>query len=550
MRILGLPAPLALGAALALPLLSQPARWEEAIPHDRLLSEQVLALAVDTNDVTWIGTSKGVTRWQSAQSTHFTTWDALPASEIRDIAVDARNVKWFATRSGVASFDDREWRTLDTALGLVSNDVTSIAVDFENVKWFGTKGGLSRFDGSTWTSFTLQSGDLPSDSVNQVAVGHDGNVWVATDGGVAHYDGADWQIHSRRDGLASDHVTSIAVDRHGLVWCGTAEGLSVFDGTNWYGFVEEGREPLGGRERFPRLEFVAAVFIDPANEAWIVTRVNCGEYSGAALRLFHYDHEALRVRYRAACTWDHLAASLAVDESGSLLIGLSGDPSHSGVFRSRLTVDQAAEPVRFEMEEHWFWPTPGPSDPLSRRVIIDDISETVSGGLTLKRRANGGSLLRVGGKLLISTDTRGDVLWEKTLGAGRVLGYRGRTWRLLYCSGSGTGTGLETLSIGPHRGVVVGARTPGSSLDRGSTFVAALHRGIGLPWEGEVPLRRFHKGRERVLQLVGELAGHPERLRLRWNRCFRRRRQGHPILVQSSKSELPHWPRSALRARW
>ena len=428
MRILGLPVPLILGAAMALPLLSQPARWE-VLPRDSfqhlslaLLSDQVLAVAVDSNSATWIGTTKGVTRFLNGQSIHFTTWDVLPDSEIRAIAVDRQNVKWFATRRGVSSFDDKNWISIDETGGLVSNVITSIAVGPDDAKWFGTPAGLSRFDGSTWASFTLEAGDLPSNTVNQVAIGPDGGVWVATSRGVAHYDGAEWQEHSRRDGLASDYVTSIAVDRHGLVWCGTDEGLSVFDGADWYGFVEEGREPPAGRERHPRLELVTAVLIDPANEAWIVTRVNCGEYAGAALRLFHYDHEALRERFATACTWDQLAASLAVDERGRLLIGLSGEPSHSGVFRSGSAVDHSAEPVPFEMEKHWFWPTPGNSEHVPSRVLLDDIRAAEGGGLTLERKADGGFLLSVGRQLVVSTDTDGDTLWTRTFQDESVVG--------------------------------------------------------------------------------------------------------------------------------
>ena len=451
MRILGLPAPLVLQAAMALPLLSQTARWEEAIPRDRLLSEQVLALAVDTDNVTWVGTPKGVTRWQNAHSTHFTTWDALPASEIRDIAVDRQNVKWFATRSGVASFDDREWRTLDTALGLVSNDVTSIAVDFENVKWFGTKGGLSRFDGSTWTSFTLQSGDLPSNSVNQVAVGPDGDVWVATDAGVAHYDGADWQVYSRLDGIPRDSVTAIAVDQHGLVWCGTtAPGLSVFNGTYWYGFVEEGRVPLGEnpRPRFPGV--VTAVFVDPANDLWLATGNHLFAFVIDDAGVLHYNREEYGPAQRLT--------SFAVDGEGSILVGLDG----GGVFRSRFRVDEPSVSDRFESGELWFWSIPGQPDYIkSRRVLLDDIRPTSSDGMILKGMADGGTLLSIGGRLLVRTDIGGDTLWTRTLEDESVAGIEeapGDCCTVLAdASGSGPGPSWKLYRFG-HGGELLWER--------------------------------------------------------------------------------------------
>ncbi len=53
---------LVLGTVSASPLFSEDESWKIAIPGDRLASDQVLSVAVDKNNVTWIGTADGVSR--------------------------------------------------------------------------------------------------------------------------------------------------------------------------------------------------------------------------------------------------------------------------------------------------------------------------------------------------------------------------------------------------------------------------------------------------------------------------------------------------------
>ena len=381
----------------ALPIPSQ-SKWERLVSGDRLLSPQILAVAVDENNVTWIGTQRGVSRLENGELTHFTTWDGLEGSEIRDITVDKENVKWFATNGGISSFDGQNWMGFGEADGLVWNEVTSVAIDSDNVKWFGTKNGLSRFDGFTWTSFTVSDG-LPSNRINQVAVGPEGDVWVATDEGAGRYDGESWENYNRGDGLASNFVKSVAIDQHGVVWCGTRRGLSVFDGKYWDSFEHQDGVWLTG---------VTTVFIDPANEVWI-----------AATLADHWGSDdtygILYNRTKFTIFMEHPGTNItfAADANGSILAGVY-NWDKPALFRSTFRVDGSPESLRYRNEEPWFLRKSDNPGTLSRRVLLEREPGPLN-RILVRSLSDGRFLLDVGGQLLVNADASGNVLWTKTL---------------------------------------------------------------------------------------------------------------------------------------
>jgi hypothetical protein len=101
------------------------------------------------------------------------------------IAIDNAGNKWIGTYRGLAKFDGVSWTVYNTSnSGLPNNDVEAIAIDNTGNKWIGTYGeGLAKFDGVNWTVFNISNSGLLSDYVYAIAIDNAGNKWIGTWGG-------------------------------------------------------------------------------------------------------------------------------------------------------------------------------------------------------------------------------------------------------------------------------------------------------------------------------------------------------------------------------
>ncbi len=106
----------------------------------------VLDLAVDNNNVLWIGTwGAGLSRFDGVSWTTYTAGgESIGGNFVHVLEVDSEGTLWIGTDGGVTRFDGKTWTTYTTADGLLHNDVFSIAFDQQGNKWFGTWIGLSK----------------------------------------------------------------------------------------------------------------------------------------------------------------------------------------------------------------------------------------------------------------------------------------------------------------------------------------------------------------------------------------------------------------------
>lgn len=106
----------------------------------------VLDIAVDHNNVLWIGTwGAGLSRFDRK---HWHTYVAgngtIGGNFVHALEVDSKGILWIGTDHGVTRFDGTHWTTYTTSDGLLDNNVFSIAFDAMGNKWFGTWSGLSK----------------------------------------------------------------------------------------------------------------------------------------------------------------------------------------------------------------------------------------------------------------------------------------------------------------------------------------------------------------------------------------------------------------------
>jgi ligand-binding sensor domain-containing protein len=104
---------------------------------------------------------------------------------ILDIALDRNDVKWIGTwGAGLSRFDSnappgRQWTSYSTADGLGGHFVHVLKFDKDGALWIGSEGGLTVYKGGEWTTYTTTDG-LLDNNVFSLAFGDNGIVWVGT----------------------------------------------------------------------------------------------------------------------------------------------------------------------------------------------------------------------------------------------------------------------------------------------------------------------------------------------------------------------------------
>ncbi len=152
----------------------------------------VYAITVNPKDnLPIFGTSDGIAIYDDVRD----SWTQLPIDSppVISVAVDLQNVFWMGKWSGMTRYDRSTGAihdfTYDNTGGqLPLGYIHAVTTDLGKTRWFGTDYGLVRFQDTTWTTFThATTPELPNNVVNAIIYDSNGNLWIGTNGGVAVY---------------------------------------------------------------------------------------------------------------------------------------------------------------------------------------------------------------------------------------------------------------------------------------------------------------------------------------------------------------------------
>ena len=123
---------------------------------DGLLSNTVHCVYKDTRGFLWIGTDRGLQRWNGSSFLNFRHLNADSNSiwneDIGSITEDRRHDIWLCTRGGIIKFDYRNGKLTNFNYGFKNgkqielSEVYSFFEDSKGRKWMGTGTGLFLFD--------------------------------------------------------------------------------------------------------------------------------------------------------------------------------------------------------------------------------------------------------------------------------------------------------------------------------------------------------------------------------------------------------------------
>jgi len=245
----------------------------------------IRSLHRDADGSLWIGTRNGLSHFDGATTSNYTTEDGLAGNDIASVTQDASGTLWVAAENGGlsrregenfvqvhltdieanrslngvhATPDGRIWvggtglfcvtgtnivRYSETN-GLPAAQVFKVTSGPDHRLWLGTDMGLVSFDGSRFVNVVREAGLVPF-VADGPRVAPDGSVWFGSWGqGLWRYDPTappgsrfrHWTVH---DGLISDLVWSVEFGPDKTIWVATGDGVSRFDGTNFVNFTRE-----------------------------------------------------------------------------------------------------------------------------------------------------------------------------------------------------------------------------------------------------------------------------------------------------------------------
>lgn len=206
------------------------ASWVTYGPEDGLAGSNVQAIAADSQNRIWIGTTGGLSIWTGSTFFNLTSANGLPNDDITALQADD-DVMWIGTRGGgLLRFENNQLQLFNTNnSNLPANSIVALARAADSTLWIGTDAGVARFVDSELTGDAATGSDLAGAAVRTLAAGPDGEVWVVKVGEsnaadeLYRYDGEAWSPFdaAQRPG---PHITTLLVDAEGDLWLGTTDG--------------------------------------------------------------------------------------------------------------------------------------------------------------------------------------------------------------------------------------------------------------------------------------------------------------------------------------
>ncbi|MGB2635331.1 MAG: two-component regulator propeller domain-containing protein [Candidatus Acidiferrum sp.] len=181
---------------------------------------KINCLLVSPNGELWIGTDRGLLRWNGTKITAEGVAASLAHVQVLSAIRDRDSNIWFGTAKGLIRLSP-EGVALDTANPRSSGPVNALFEDREGNIWSGGPQGIDRLRDSAFITYSVSG--LTSESGGPVYVDQAGRVWFAPYEGGLQWLAGEKNGDVTTAGLAQDVVYSIAGDE-GDLWVGRQQG--------------------------------------------------------------------------------------------------------------------------------------------------------------------------------------------------------------------------------------------------------------------------------------------------------------------------------------
>jgi len=204
-----------------------------------LSSDQVFALAEDSDGGLLVGTPDGLNRIRKGVISVVTSADGLADDFVRSIFRDNDGSLWMGTRRGLSHWKNGRFETYTQREGLGSDLVGAVLRDGGGALWIGTLHGLSRLAHGRITNFTTKDG-LSSDIVTALHEDGQRSLWIGTgDGGLNRYRNGKFARYEPGLGLPQA-ISGLTEDEGENLWMAASTGVYRADKRELNRFAERG----------------------------------------------------------------------------------------------------------------------------------------------------------------------------------------------------------------------------------------------------------------------------------------------------------------------
>jgi PAS domain S-box-containing protein len=198
---------------------------------DGLPGDIVAAMTPDGNGGIWLGTNRGLARWQAGTVTPVSGHAALDDRFILSVARDARGRLWAGFRQGgLVVYDGTTTVSIGQKQGLTNQTIWAIAQGPDGAMWAGTNGDgvyLVQSDNPADIRQMTTADGLIDNSIWQVQPDGRGAMWLYTNRGIDRVSAVAVDHYGRGRGLLELEGSANAswLDAGGEMWFGTSIGL-------------------------------------------------------------------------------------------------------------------------------------------------------------------------------------------------------------------------------------------------------------------------------------------------------------------------------------
>jgi photosystem II stability/assembly factor-like uncharacterized protein len=235
-----------------------------------LVADSISAIAVDSNNDIWAGTSKGLMYLKTNRSSAasggtdpvdqgsiseeivnapaqkfetYTTQQGLPSDNVLSLRA-VGDAMFVGTDAGLAVITPNQAstatgtatsptsisvETYDESSGLPSARVQAIAQEkVSGTIWIGTDMGLARFSKEETIVFDAST-DMPNTDISSITVDNRDRKYVGTGFGITRIDGADARNFQPSEGIGFGGIMEGSADGSNVKWFATSEGLLELD---------------------------------------------------------------------------------------------------------------------------------------------------------------------------------------------------------------------------------------------------------------------------------------------------------------------------------
>jgi ligand-binding sensor domain-containing protein/signal transduction histidine kinase len=180
-------------------------------------------LSLNGHDL-WIGTDKGLVRWDGRGLSPVSTSETLQNIEIVTLARDRESNVWIGTSNGLARVSNDGVTSVDSIQGWSAEPVTALFEDREGSLWVGRADGIERLRDSVFMTYYAPGG-VPSRNNGPLYVDSEGRTWFGPSEG-----GLYWRKEGRLGRITAAAVEKDIVysidGRKGELWIGRRGGLT------------------------------------------------------------------------------------------------------------------------------------------------------------------------------------------------------------------------------------------------------------------------------------------------------------------------------------